>query len=408
MTKQIVFSEKDIKEICNLYIIGLPPNKIANRFNVSCTPMLRILKENSIKSRNYSESCKINFCIEHEKEICELYKNGMSGLKILKIFNISGKKLKRCLIKNNIRIRGRSESAKIYIGKRRREISKEIQKQICIMYNDNLSCNFISNKFNITKSHIKLILNNNNIKIRYVKKSIITREIEKRTCELYKNKMKFKEISDIFNISVLSVKKILIKNNIKFRNTSEACMGRNAWNKKEISNEIKNEICNKYKDGKVISNLCKEYNICCVRNILKEGNIKIRTNSDYKSGEKSIFWQGGKSFGIYCPKFNENKREEIRNKYNRCCIICNKSESENLTKKGKNKGKFKKLHVHHIDYNKDQGCKNHEWRLAPLCNSCHAKTGHKRIFWESKIKEILSEIDIKNNILKFFQNLFIV
>lgn len=112
-------------------------------------------------------------------------------------------------------------------------------------------------------------------------------------------------------------------------------------------------------------------------------------------GKFNPAWNGGTSFGIYCPKFNFQKKEEIRNKYNRCCIICNKPETQNLTRKGKQL----KLDVHHIDYNKEQGCENHQWRLVPLCKSCHSKTSHNnsRYIWENKICEILTKIDNKNN-----------
>ncbi len=121
----------------------------------------------------------------------------------------------------------------------------------------------------------------------------------------------------------------------------------------------------------------------------------------HKNGEDHWNWQGGISFGIYCPKFNNKKREEIRNLYNRKCIICGKDEKDNKTKKEKNIGRVIKLHVHHIDYNKLQGCEDHEWRLVPLCMSCHGKTNGKksRIFWENNIKEILHNIDI--NMEKF-------
>jgi hypothetical protein len=123
------------------------------------------------------------------------------------------------------------------------------------------------------------------------------------------------------------------------------------------------------------------------------GVSKRWEDPEYKklhSGENSSSWKGGSSFFPYCPKFDENKKEEIRNKYNRCCIICNKPEQENIINSGKNKGKVKKLHVHHVDYNKNQGCEGHIWKLTPLCMSCHGKTtSGSRQFWETKICEIL-------------------
>lgn len=66
--------------------------------------------------------------------------------------------------------------------------------------------------------------------------------------------------------------------------------------------------------------------------------------------------------GEYCHKFNEEIKEYIRNKYNRLCYVCDKNENTN----------GRKLDVHHTDLNKNQGCDEHDWRLVPLCRSCHS------------------------------------
>ena len=92
-----------------------------------------------------------------------------------------------------------------------------------------------------------------------------------------------------------------------------------------------------------------------------------------KRGEDHPNWRGGISFGKYCPKFNEKTKREVREKYNNCDfvsglsnIVCNNGEQ---------------LSVHHVDYDKQQGCDDHEWRLIPLSRSNHAKTNYNRSFW---------------------------
>lgn len=94
-----------------------------------------------------------------------------------------------------------------------------------------------------------------------------------------------------------------------------------------------------------------------------------------RCGAESHFWQGGVSFGDYCPKFNRRLKQEIRDKYNNCdfisglpACICNT---------------FRKLDVHHVDYNKMQGCGEHEWRLIPLSHANHMKTNLNRPFWNT-------------------------
>lgn len=98
-------------------------------------------------------------------------------------------------------------------------------------------------------------------------------------------------------------------------------------------------------------------------------------------GENSFRWLGGISFEPYCPKFNYKLKEQIREKYDRKCFLCNKTENNNNNRK---------LSVHHIDYNKMQGCDEHEWRLVPLCVSCHTKTTNgNRNYYENLILDIL-------------------
>lgn len=87
--------------------------------------------------------------------------------------------------------------------------------------------------------------------------------------------------------------------------------------------------------------------------------------------EKNPRWLRGISFGKYCFKFNKSFKEHIRNKFKRICFNCGKNELENK----------KKLHVHHIDYNKNSICNGKEWAFVPLCSSCHTSTNSNRWYW---------------------------
>jgi len=92
-------------------------------------------------------------------------------------------------------------------------------------------------------------------------------------------------------------------------------------------------------------------------------------------GPNNPNWQGGISFEPYCPKFNDDKKEEIRNEYDRKCYICGKEEKDNITKSGK----FQRLSVHHIDADKEQGCNGKPWKLISLCIHCHSKVHNHKI-----------------------------
>lgn len=114
-----------------------------------------------------------------------------------------------------------------------------------------------------------------------------------------------------------------------------------------------------------IAELC-ECSDTTVNDRLKNFNIPIIK----RIGEDSPNWKGGISFEPYCNKFNNKLKEHIRDTFDRKCFLCGKSEEENNCK----------LHVHHVDYNKGQGC-GYSWSLIPLCSSCHSKTNHNRYYW---------------------------
>lgn len=94
-------------------------------------------------------------------------------------------------------------------------------------------------------------------------------------------------------------------------------------------------------------------------------------------------WKSYATNSKYCIKFNNDIRENIRNKYDRRCFICGKLESENIT----STGKYKRLSVHHVNMNKNQGCDEHEWKLIPVCIHCHGKLHNSRM--QSYVEYIL-------------------
>lgn len=123
---------------------------------------------------------------------------------------------------------------------------------------------------------------------------------------------------------------------------------------------------------------------------------KLRMSED-RSGPKNSNWRGGKSFEPYCPKFNEEFKEYIRNKFNRRCFICGIAEEDQLP----NAKKKHRLYIHHVDYNKNDICNGYSWPFIPLCSSCHSKTNGKRWYWFNKYMNywIYDYIDFTNTLI---------
>lgn len=89
-------------------------------------------------------------------------------------------------------------------------------------------------------------------------------------------------------------------------------------------------------------------------------------------GELNPMWLGGKSFESYGLGFNEKLREQIRERDNRRCGLCGGHEGD------------RRLHVHHVDYNKRN---NDSKNLVSLCVSCHSKTNINRYIWKTRFNK---------------------
>ena len=119
----------------------------------------------------------------------------------------------------------------------------------------------------------------------------------------------------------------------------------------------------------------------------KNGMCKIESRKKLSATKQGIPYDEWESFATeqkYCPAFNEACRDSNRTKYDNKCFICGLPESENRTKTGKHK----KLAVHHIDMNKNQGCDGNRWRLIPIC-IYHHSTVHNEL-WRDRIMYLLN------------------
>lgn len=93
-----------------------------------------------------------------------------------------------------------------------------------------------------------------------------------------------------------------------------------------------------------------------------------RKVSEARMGEKHPNWRGGISFEPYGLEFNDKLKEIIRIRDHYRCQECFRNQDE----------LGYKLHVHHIDYDKQN---NNEENLISLCRNCHSQTNWRREDW---------------------------
>lgn len=153
-----------------------------------------------------------------------------------------------------------------------------------------------------------------------------------------------------------------------------------------VSNETREKIGDaqrgekNHRFGKVTSYETKKKISESKMGVGKSAETRLKMSIASK-GDKNNSWKGGISFEPYCPKFDSELKQRIRDHYNNCDFfsglpdhICNVIN-----------GVVRKLAVHHIDYNKMQGCDDIKFGLIPLSHSNHTKTNFNRSFWERLI-----------------------
>lgn len=167
-------------------------------------------------------------------------------------------------------------------------------------------------------------------------------------------------------------------------------------------NRGQGKFCSYECSGKYRSNLNSITVKCsnCGKEIKRKKSRKSKSNeyfcstdclSQYRKGINHHCWINGSSFGNYCEKFNREFKERVREFWGRKCGLC-EIEENNCSRK---------LHVHHIFYNKDACCNEESPKyFIPLCASCHSKTNiWNREHWQELFMNIVMN---KNNGKTYF------
>lgn len=103
---------------------------------------------------------------------------------------------------------------------------------------------------------------------------------------------------------------------------------------------------------------------------------KQRCHKCANKGKNNPAWTGGINKMGYPYKFNKYLKETIRRRDGYICQLCG----------AKQKDYYRKLDIHHIDYNKDNINKNN---LISLCGTCNCQVNTARDYWFAYFKYIM-------------------
>ena len=117
------FNDVEINDILIKYKNGISLQKICKLYNVSKTPIQKILKDNRILKKGYSNGVKINLTEEQKEKIKDLYLIGYkNSLEIGQELNLSKSFIDKYLQLSNI-LRTKSEGVSVGLIRRYRDIS---------------------------------------------------------------------------------------------------------------------------------------------------------------------------------------------------------------------------------------------------------------------------------------------
>jgi len=178
------------------------------------------------------------------------------------------------------------------------------------------------------------------------------------------------EIAKLFNVHQASIWYALRKMNVKSRSNPYYFLGR------KLSQEHIDKS-SKSRRGKHHSisdeNRRKMIKAHCSKKACKKISEKLK---GLLVGEQNPAWRGGKSFEPYPLTWRKELRKQIRIRDNCKCQLCGVPQLECE----------RQLHIHHIDYNKENLNLSN---LISLCNSCHCKTNFNRDYWSQYFKNMI-------------------
>lgn len=163
-----------------------------------------------------------------------------------------------------------------------------------------------------------------------------------------------RKVSEETRKKISNIQKGRIKSKLERKNISIGQLGR------EISEETRERI-RKTLTGRKAS---------------KETREKL---SKMRTGKGHPGWKGGTSFIPYCEKFDERRKRAVRKFFNDLCI-CTGEPSY-----------IRKLSVHHIHHDKDEGCNGKPFNLVPMCIEHHSKELHNEEEYATYINKTLRE-----------------
>lgn len=167
---------------------------------------------------------------------------------------------------------------------------------------------------------------------------------------------------------------------------------------------VKHPLYGKTKENSKACKCISDRKIASWKNPTKammEGIEKMRESQKMKwqddefrkdhTGKNHGNYKNGKSFEPYCYLFNSKFKERVRERFNRVCTKCGKTEEEQMNEMQAKEMVPFRLSIHHVSYNKDTCCDDKTPLFVPLCIGCNTAVNYNRLYWQQYFTELINE-----------------
>ncbi|MFN8671313.1 MAG: helix-turn-helix domain-containing protein [Candidatus Sericytochromatia bacterium] len=258
-------SLEDELEIINLYWKGYTTYQLAEKYNISRTSVRRIFIRNNVETgypKMGKDKIKRKIYEDEYPKIIMLYNQGLTQEKIGNMYNVAEETIRKILHKNNVKTRTNTIT----------KFNSEEIKKILELAEKNISSRKIAKIFNVDKGCILRVLNKNKVE----KKAIgffnrkLTEIDKNEIIKLYQEGLSLNKISKIKELTSLTIKRVLVKNNIKIKEGKD-------FNKK-VTPELEVEIINSYKNNNLLKDVAKQFHLSnqTIHFVLKKNNINVK------------------------------------------------------------------------------------------------------------------------------------
>jgi hypothetical protein len=168
----------------------------------------------------------------------------------------------------------------------------------------------------------------------------------------------------------------ILNENAYYKETKRcrSCELKKRWKQKLLKPRF-GKSASRYKDGRSLN---KYFCIDCGKE-LKHYKSK-RCRLCFHKGKLHPHWKDGLSLSKYTSNFSNKLKEQIRQRDKFTCQKCYITEIKSVKKFQR------KLHIHHIDYDKTNCNKNN---LITLCVKCNSKVNFNRDYWYAYFRYIM-------------------